>query len=123
MVTNLSEKSDIENIIVSKIDDIKIGPKRLTKYEKARIIAARATQLAMGAPPLIDVSKLKSRDPIIIAEQEFLMGVLPIIIKREKPNGEYQLVPLKILIEVEQRKIKSIEMLMTKIFGEEMYGT
>jgi len=32
-------------------------------------------QLAMGAPPLIDISKLKSKDPIVIAEQELLMGV------------------------------------------------
>jgi len=117
----LTEKSDSRTTIVRKIDDITIGPKRLTKYERARIIAARAMQLAMGAPPLIDVSKLKSRDPIIIAEQELLAGILPILIKREKPNGEYQLIPLKILTEVEQKKVKKIETLSMKIFGEEIW--
>ncbi|MCS7112118.1 MAG: DNA-directed RNA polymerase subunit K [Ignisphaera sp.] len=115
----MSEKLSIEDVIARKIDDIKIGPKRLTKYERARIIAARAIQLSMGAAPLIDISKLKSRDPVVIAEQELLIGVLPIIIKREKPNSEYQLIPLKILTEVEQKKIRSMETLVTKIFGEE----
>uniref|UniRef100_A0A7J3QE27 DNA-directed RNA polymerase subunit Rpo6 n=1 Tax=Ignisphaera aggregans TaxID=334771 RepID=A0A7J3QE27_9CREN len=107
-------------MVVHRIDDIKIGPKRLTKYEKARIIAARAMQLAMGAPPLIDISKLKSKDPIVIAEQELLMGVLPIMIRREKPNGEYQLIPLKILAEIEQKRMKNIEEITVRIFGEEV---
>lgn len=114
----MSSESSAEDVIVRRIDDIRIGPKRLTRYERARIIAARAMQISMGAAPLIDVSKLKSRDPIIIAEQELLSGVLPMIIKREKPNGEYQLIPLKILAEAEQKRMKSIEMLMSKIFAE-----
>lgn len=52
-----------------------------TKYEKARIIGARALQVAMGAPILIKTSSL---NPIKIATQEFEEDVLPITVKREK---------------------------------------
>ncbi len=62
-------------------------PPRLTKYEIARIVAARAKQLAMGAKPLIDVSKLNTRDPVIIALEELKQGKLPFIIVRTLPTG------------------------------------
>lgn len=55
-----------------------------TKFEKARIIGARALQLAMGAPILIKRPK-ELYDPIRIAELEFKKGVLPITVKRPKP--------------------------------------
>ncbi len=102
--------------IARSIDEIVIGPKRLTKYERARIIAARALQLAMGAPPLIDVSKLEVKDPVIIAELELENGVLPILIKREKPNGEYQLIPVKILVEHERPKKERVQQLIRTLF-------
>ena len=61
-----------------------------TKYEKARIIGARALQIAMGAPILLDISKEyleKVRySPIEIAKREFDEGVLPITIKRPLPR-------------------------------------
>ncbi len=50
-----------------------------TKYEKARIIGARALQVAMGAPILI---KTDSLNPIKIATKEFEEGILPITVKR-----------------------------------------
>ncbi len=110
---------DIGKTIVKSIDEIVIGPKRLTKYEKTRIVAARALQLAMGAPPLIDISSLQNKDPVIIAEKELILGVLPILIKREKPNGEYQLIPLKVLAEVEREKVERLNKIITRHFGEE----
>ncbi len=75
---------------------------KLTRYEKARIIGARALQIAMGAPVLIDVSKLPSKDPIVIAEEEFKRGLLPITIRRRLPDGTYELVPLSELMEGEK---------------------
>ena len=36
---------------------ITIGPPRLTKFEKARIMGARALQLSLGAPPFIPIPK------------------------------------------------------------------
>jgi len=53
-----------------------------TRYEIARIIGARALQVAMGAPLLI---KTKDSNPIKIAEEEFESNVLPITVKRIKP--------------------------------------
>ncbi|RZN40568.1 MAG: DNA-directed RNA polymerase subunit K [Methanophagales archaeon ANME-1-THS] len=52
---------------------------KYTKYEKARIIGARALQIAMGAPVLIETDEL---DPIEIAIEEFEKGVVPITVKR-----------------------------------------
>ncbi len=53
-----------------------------TKFEKARIIGARALQLAYGAPPLIKVPENIS-DPLELAEVEFEKGVIPIVVVRE----------------------------------------
>lgn len=56
----------------------------ITKYEKARIIGARALQIAMGAPLLIKVKEEDS--PILIAKSEFEQGKLPINVKRTNPQ-------------------------------------
>ncbi|WP_197065864.1 DNA-directed RNA polymerase subunit K [Acidiplasma cupricumulans] len=55
----------------------------LTKFEKARIIGARALQIAMGAPVIIDISP-DIIDPIEIAMCEFNNNVIPITIKRKE---------------------------------------
>ncbi|MEM2874222.1 MAG: DNA-directed RNA polymerase subunit K [Candidatus Nanoarchaeia archaeon] len=55
-----------------------------TKYEIARIIGARALQLAMGAPLLIKRPK-DLYDTTEIAKLEFDAGVLPISIRRPSP--------------------------------------
>ncbi|UCF07490.1 MAG: DNA-directed RNA polymerase subunit K [Thermoplasmata archaeon] len=48
-----------------------------TRFEKARIIGARALQINMGAPPL--VSKIKNLpNAIELAEIEYDRGVIPI---------------------------------------------
>lgn len=54
---------------------------KYSKFEKARIIGARALQLAFGAPPLIKVPK-GTINPIDLAEHEFEKGVIPITILR-----------------------------------------
>ena len=68
----------------------------LTRYEKARIIAGRALQLALGAFPLVPVKP--DDTPIEIAKREFEAGVLPIIIRRRRPDGTYVDIPLKELL-------------------------
>lgn len=50
-----------------------------TRYERARIVGARALQISMGAPVLIDVKG----EPIDIALEELRRGVIPITVKRE----------------------------------------
>ena len=61
-----------------------------TRYEIARILGARALQIAMNAPILIKLSKddlEKIRyDALKIAEIEFESGVLPISVKRPMPR-------------------------------------
>lgn len=60
-----------------------------TKYEKARVIGARALQIAMGAPLLLDLKEADFErikySPIEIAKMEYEQGVLPITIKRPLP--------------------------------------
>lgn len=53
-----------------------------TKFEKSRIIGARALQLAHGAPPLIKVPS-GVNEPLDLAEIEFEKGVIPITIIRD----------------------------------------
>jgi DNA-directed RNA polymerase subunit K len=55
---------------------------KYTRFEKARIIGARALQITMGAPVLIRLSK-DIIDPVKIAELEFGKGVLPLTVLRE----------------------------------------
>ncbi len=56
-----------------------------TKFEKARIIGARALQISMGAPVLIEIPK-GMMDPVDIAMMEFSNDAIPITIKREKKD-------------------------------------
>jgi DNA-directed RNA polymerase subunit K/omega len=79
-----------------------IGPPRLTRFEKARVVGARALQISMGAPILVDVSESYS-SPIDIALKELEAGILPITIRRTLPDGTYQDIPLKWLLEGEKK--------------------
>ncbi len=63
---------------------------KYTKYEKARMIGARALQISMGAPFLIKLSPKELEEqkynPIRIATAEYNKGALPISIKRPLPD-------------------------------------
>ncbi len=50
-----------------------------TRYERARIIGARALQISMGAPILVRTSKI---DPLEIALVEYENDRVPITVKR-----------------------------------------
>ena len=50
-----------------------------TRYERARIIGARALQISMGAPILVRTTKI---DPLEIALAEFAENMVPITVKR-----------------------------------------
>jgi DNA-directed RNA polymerase subunit K/omega len=79
-----------------------IGPPKLTRFEKARVVGARALQISMGAPILVDVPESFS-SPIDIALKELEAGILPITIRRTLPDGTYQDIPLKWLLEEEKK--------------------
>ncbi|MFQ6134902.1 MAG: DNA-directed RNA polymerase subunit K [Nitrososphaerales archaeon] len=76
---------------------VTIGPPKLTRFEKARMIGARSLQLALGAPPFIPLPT-GITDPISLALREIEAHALPISIRRSLPNGEYQDIPLEYLL-------------------------
>ena len=80
-----------------------IGPKKLTRFERARVVGARALQISMGAPVLLDLSPA-AKSPIDIAETELQEGVLPISIRRALPDGTSMNIPLKTLLEGEREE-------------------
>ncbi len=88
------------------VEEIRIGPPILTKYERARIIGIRALQIAYGAPPLVDPKKVGSTDPVVIARYEVDNGILPLTIYRYKRGTtKVQAIPLRLLLEVERKVV------------------
>ena len=65
----------------------------LTRFEKARIMGARALQLSLGAPVFIEIPK-NATTSLEIAMEELKQRVIPIVIKRTLPNGDYQNIPI-----------------------------
>lgn len=55
---------------------------RYTRFERARIIGARALQISMGAPILLETPP-GIVDPIELADLEFGRRVIPITVKRD----------------------------------------
>ncbi len=78
-----------------------IGPRKLTRFEKARVVGARALQIALGAPVLIDIDP-GAMSPIDIATQELQAGALPISIRRTLPDGTSQNIPLRLVLTAEE---------------------
>ena len=58
-----------------------VAPSEFTRFERARILGARALQISLGAPILLDVPATLV-DPVEIAEREFAAGVIPITVRR-----------------------------------------
>ena len=79
--------------ITSKDDRVVTGPITLTRFEKARIVGARALQLSLGAPVFIKIPK-NAATSLEIAMEELKQRVIPIVIKRMLPNQDYQNIPL-----------------------------
>lgn len=72
----------------------KMESEQFSKYEKARILGARALQIAMNAPLLIkinqeDLEKIKF-DALKIAEVELDSDILPISIKKPYPEKKQE---------------------------------
>lgn len=72
---------------------IQMGPPTLTRFEKARIMGARALQLSLGAPPFIEIPE-NAKTSLDIALVELEQRVIPITIRRSLPNGDYQNIPI-----------------------------
>ncbi|MHA1199406.1 MAG: DNA-directed RNA polymerase subunit K [Candidatus Heimdallarchaeaceae archaeon] len=92
-------EDDEQREIVSK--QIKVGPDRLTRFERARIVGARALQISMGAPILFEIENVENKSPLVIAELELRSKVLPLSIRRTQPNKTYQVIALQRLRDIQ----------------------
>jgi DNA-directed RNA polymerase I, II, and III subunit RPABC2 len=61
----------------------------LTLYERTKILCLRASQLAHGSPPFIDVPEYLT-DVYEIAKAELEAKRIPLILKRQMPDGNYE---------------------------------
>jgi len=77
--------------------EIKIGPPKLTRFERARIVGARSLQIAMGAPAFVPMEG-QYRGPIETAMLELEADALPLSIRRSLPNGVTQDIPIRALV-------------------------
>ncbi len=94
-----------------------------TKYEKARILGARALQISANAPILIKLSQEELQklnfDPIKIAELEFEEGILPITVKRPLPKKtEKKQEEFREIVKEEKETKKPLEKM--KVVGEKV---
>ena len=99
-IKEIEEREVVERIedheameIPCEKNKITIGPPTLTRFEKARIMGARALQLSLGAPPFIPIPKT-ARISLDISMEELEQRVIPITIRRVLPNGDYQNIPI-----------------------------
>ena len=91
VIEEIQEHEAVE--IPCEKNKITIGPPTMTRFEKARIMGARALQLSMGAPPFIPIPKT-ARISLDISMEELEQRIIPITIRRVLPNGDYQNIPI-----------------------------
>lgn len=91
---------------------------KFSKYETARILGARALQIAMNAPLLIKMSKEDLEevkyDALKIAEIELESGILPISVKRPFPGKKEE-----VLKRAKEQKISDEKMVEKEAEEEE----
>jgi len=94
-----------------------------TKYEKARILGARALQLAMNAPLLLKISdedlQKINYDVLKIAEIELDSGVLPISIKKPFPEKKEGKLKRENVPKISDKKVEGAEEHEEEKIGEE----
>lgn len=82
--SELLDPSQVESTVVRE----KLTTKYMTKYERARILGARALQISMGSPVLVQLED--ETDPLQIALKELKERKIPIIIRRFMPDGTFE---------------------------------
>ena len=69
----------------------------LNQFEKTKVLSFRASQIAQGAKPYIEIPD-NVTDVYTIAKMELLARKLPFILKRPLPDGDYEYWKLSELI-------------------------
>ena len=98
-------------------------PQQFTKYETARILGARALQIAMNAPLLIKISKEDlekiNYDSLKIAEIELSSGILPISVKKPFPEKKEERLKRPKEVKLSEKKTEDLEAEEEKEISEE----
>jgi DNA-directed RNA polymerase I, II, and III subunit RPABC2 len=85
---------DDDEEVVSKMirvpDDERMTTKKLTKYERVRILGIRTKQISMGAKVMLKYEGI-DKTPEDLARLEIEYKVCPILIKRVLPNNKYEI--------------------------------
>lgn len=81
-VTIMFPKTYIKESHFRGIPQFEVAILKYTRFERARIIGARALQISLGAPIIVE-APAETIDPIEIAIAEFEKGVIPMTVKRE----------------------------------------
>ncbi|MCJ1478454.1 DNA-directed RNA polymerases I II and III subunit RPABC2 [Lambiella insularis] len=85
---NSAKKNAVVDLKEKKIpDDKRTTTPYMTKYERARVLGARALQISMNAPVLVDLEG--ETDPLHIATKELNAKKLPMVVRRYLPDGWY----------------------------------
>jgi DNA-directed RNA polymerase I, II, and III subunit RPABC2 len=75
--------------VVESMKTPRITREYYTKYEYVNLLGTRAQQLAEGARPLVDITGLKTSDPMFVwnvAKREIEQRKLPNIVARRMPD-------------------------------------
>jgi DNA-directed RNA polymerase subunit K len=92
-----------------------MNKQEFSKYERARIIGARALQISMDAPLLqkIDKEELEgvNYDPLKLAERELDSGVLPISVNKPMPKRRTERIDN---VKIEESNVTDEEKIMTE---------
>lgn len=89
MILDNNEEDRYQPKLAAVADSERTTTKFLTKYEKARVLGARALQISRNAPIMIPLDP-GVWDPLEIAQKELEAGKIPFIIRRFLPNNTYE---------------------------------
>ncbi|KAJ2602204.1 DNA-directed RNA polymerases I, II, and III subunit RPABC2 [Coemansia sp. RSA 1722] len=76
-----------ENIEITPTNE-RVTTPYMTKYERARILGARALQISMNAPVMVELDN--ESDPYEIALKELRAKKIPFVIRRYLPDSSYE---------------------------------
>ena len=79
--------------------DERVMSKYMTKYEKARVLGTRATQISQNSKLLLSKEEACNiSDPLELATKELLLKRLTIVIRRYLPDGNFEDWPVNELL-------------------------
>jgi DNA-directed RNA polymerase I, II, and III subunit RPABC2 len=86
---NVEYQEDYRQIMLAYDTTPRVTDPMMTVFEKSLIIGKRATAIAYGAEPLIDVPA-RMVNVVEIAEEELRQKKTPYIVRRDLGNGKYE---------------------------------